>query len=147
MKAVTINIDLNSTKKLLDSYSDAINTYNDIKALADRYNYLIEMQQSAMSFFGDINVTMPILTLKPEYAEYIKKYGYPEGGIFESDKIAEILENLGNGENCHDLDDSDDISLKSDTSSIGSSSGNHISSIGSSSGNRISSIGGSSDQH
>lgn len=128
MKAIQINNDVNTYKKLLESYSDAIKAYNDIKALTDRYNHLKELQKSAMSSFLNVNVIMPLLQLKPEYAEYIKKYGYPEGGIFESDKIAEILKtlgNLGNGDNC------DDISLKSTISSIGTSSGNCITSSGS----------------
>ena len=34
-------------------------------------------------------------TLKPEYAEYIKRYGFPEGAVFEPDKLAPILIQLG----------------------------------------------------
>lgn len=34
-------------------------------------------------------------TLKPEYAEYIKRYGFPEGAVFEPDKLAPILTQLG----------------------------------------------------
>ena len=113
MKAVQINNDLNTNKKLLESYSDAINTYNDIKALYDRYNKLNEMQKSAITSFLNVNVDMSVLNLKPEYAEYIKKYGFPEGAIFESDKMAEILEKLGNGGN---------IPLNSDSDSESSSS-------------------------
>jgi hypothetical protein len=30
-------------------------------------------------------------TLKPEYAEYIKQFGFPQGAIFEPDKLAFVL--------------------------------------------------------
>jgi hypothetical protein len=127
MKAIQINNDLNTNKKLLESYSDAIKTYSDIKALYDRYNHLKEMQKSAMGSFLEADVIMPVLKIKPEYAEYIKKYGFPEGGIFESDKMAEILENLGNAGNGDNGDNGDNVSLKSESSGSHSSihSGSH----------------------
>lgn len=149
MKAVEINNDLNTYKKTLESNSDAINAYNNIKALYDRYNYLKEMQKSAMNLFDDINVSAPVLKLKPEYAEYIKKYGFPEGGIFESDKMAEILEKLGNGDNGDNVDNGDNcdngdnVSLKSESESSGSHSHSSIHS-GSSSGIHSGSHSGSS---
>jgi hypothetical protein len=133
MKAVDINNDLNTYKKTLESYNDAIEAYNNMNALADRYNYLKGMSESAMSFFHDVNASIPLLTLKPEYAEYIKKYGFPEGGIFESDKMAEILEKLGdggdgdNGGNMGDVENCDDISLKSESESESSGSHSHSS--------------------
>jgi hypothetical protein len=34
-------------------------------------------------------------TAKPEYLQYIKLYGYPAGGIFEMEKLAPILRELG----------------------------------------------------
>jgi hypothetical protein len=111
MKAIEINNELNTTKKILESHDNAIKTYSDIKALADRYNHLKEMQKSTMSSFLNVDVIMPLLQLKLEYAEYIKKYGYPEGGIFESDKMAEILDKLGNHGNVGDVENCDDISL------------------------------------
>ena len=116
MKAVDIYNDLNTYKKTLESYNGAIEAYNNMNALADRYNYLKKMSETAMSFFDDVNASIPLLTLKPEYAEYIKKYGFPEGGIFESDKMAEILENLGNAGNIplNSESDSDSESSSSD---------------------------------
>ena len=56
-----------------------------------RYN---ELQKNANKFFDDLIIEAPLLTLKPEYSMYIKKYGPPVNGIFESDKIAEILDTL-----------------------------------------------------
>jgi hypothetical protein len=45
--------------------------------------------------FPDSRVQVKKATLKPEYAEYIKMYGFPEGAIFEPDKLAFVLQKLG----------------------------------------------------
>ena len=45
--------------------------------------------------FSDSKVQVKKATLKPEYAEYIKLYGFPEGAIFEPDKLAVVLQKLG----------------------------------------------------
>lgn len=45
--------------------------------------------------FPDSKVQATKATLKPEYAEYIKQFGFPEGAIFEPDKLAFVLRILG----------------------------------------------------
>jgi hypothetical protein len=45
--------------------------------------------------FPDIEVTSIGATLKPEVAEYIKLFGLPQKGIFETDKMAIALKNIG----------------------------------------------------
>jgi len=67
--------------------------YFDIAKLIQRLN---ELRKTAKGFFNNITLELPLLEIKPEYDIYIKKYGYPCGGIFESDKLAEILMFLNN---------------------------------------------------
>jgi hypothetical protein len=45
--------------------------------------------------FPDSKVQAMKATLKPEYAEYIKHFGFPEGAVFEADKLAFVLRLLG----------------------------------------------------
>jgi hypothetical protein len=33
-------------------------------------------------------------TIKPEFAEYVKRYGYPPGGAFDPDKLGKIKNEL-----------------------------------------------------
>ena len=47
-----------------------------------------------VSIFPEMNVTIIRAEIKPEYAEYIKLYGYPQGGIFDMDRLADILINM-----------------------------------------------------
>jgi hypothetical protein len=55
--------------------------------------YIADLNRPKFAF-PDSNVTTIAATLKPEYAEYIALYGYPEGGVFDMDKLAAILKQL-----------------------------------------------------
>jgi hypothetical protein len=55
--------------------------------------YIADLNRPKFAF-PDSNVTTIAATLKPEYAEYIRLYGYPEGGVFDMDKLAAILKQL-----------------------------------------------------
>lgn len=52
--------------------------------------YIADLNKPRFAF-PDSNVTTIAATLKPEYATYIGLYGYPEGGVFDMDKLASIL--------------------------------------------------------
>jgi pyruvate kinase len=41
-------------------------------------------------------ITMVETVIKQEYLEYIKLYGFPEGGIFESNKLGDIIFKIQN---------------------------------------------------
>ena len=69
--------------------------YFDISKLLNRLN---ELRKTAKGFFNNITLELPLLEIKPEYDIYIKKYGYPCGGVFEADKLAEILLYLNNND-------------------------------------------------
>jgi hypothetical protein len=45
------------------------------------------------SVFPLSEVTIQPAVLKAEYATYIQLYGFPEGGVFEMDKLAAIINN------------------------------------------------------
>lgn len=63
--------------------------YNKVKLK----EYIEKMNQNRR-LFPDSVVQATKATLKPEYAEYIKYFGFPEGAVFESDKLAFILQKL-----------------------------------------------------
>jgi hypothetical protein len=52
----------------------------------------INKQKSHRALFPESNVKLNTAAqLKPEYAEYIRLYGFPQGGVFDMDRLAEIL--------------------------------------------------------
>jgi hypothetical protein len=50
------------------------------------------------SLFPESKVQVRSATLKPEYALYVKIYGFPPGAVFEPDKMSAVLNML----NIHD---------------------------------------------
>jgi hypothetical protein len=91
MNAINIYNNLMNFKNNENNYEKWRTVYFNPVLLLERYN---ELQKNANKFFDDLIIEAPLLTLKPEYSMYIKKYGAPVNGIFESDKIAYILESL-----------------------------------------------------
>jgi hypothetical protein len=61
---------------------------NDPNKLRDFIN---KMKQN---IFPDSNIQVIKATIKPEYLEYIKKYGYPEGNVFDPIKLTGIIKQL-----------------------------------------------------
>ena len=55
----------------------------------------LDMMQRNSNIFPDSTITAAKAVLKPQYAEYLRLYGYPEGGIFDIDKLSAILVSLG----------------------------------------------------
>jgi hypothetical protein len=55
--------------------------------------YLENMRES-LCILPDREVSIVYASVKPEYLEYIKRYGYPEGGVFEMDKLGEIIKSF-----------------------------------------------------
>jgi len=84
------NILLDTEAKLSVANKNLEILYDPIK-LQDWIN---KMKQKR-TLFGESNVKATIkATVKPEYAEYIKLYGYPPGGNFDMNKLAGILVKL-----------------------------------------------------
>jgi len=65
-------------------------------------NNYIKSLSGSVSIFQDVTVTAIAATIKPEISIYIKLYGYPPGGVFDMEKLAnaislaEIQESGGN---------------------------------------------------
>lgn len=54
--------------------------------------YLSRLRSNALP---DLETQMTIRpVIKPEYVEYIQLYGFPENGVFDADKLGEIIERL-----------------------------------------------------
>jgi hypothetical protein len=60
-----------------------------------KLNEYIEKLKGRRYLFNPEPVTVTAATVKPEYLQYIKLYGYPKGGVFDMDKLARILKDLG----------------------------------------------------
>jgi len=70
------------------------NEYELILKNPDKLNEYIKMLHGRSTLFEETTVQIMPATLKPEYAQYIKRFGFPEGGVFEMDKLAMALNDL-----------------------------------------------------
>jgi hypothetical protein len=97
-----------SISRALEGLNKSILIYNDYKSaslqlasVSARAAILDDMQElkkyldsltGSIQLFPDIEITSIAATLKPEIAVYIKLYGFPSGGVFETDKLAFALQ-------------------------------------------------------
>ena len=70
----------------LTSAEKCCDILNDPTKLQEYINNL----KRTRSILPSTVVTMPAVTLKPQYADYIRLYGFPEGGVFNMDKLAPL---------------------------------------------------------
>ena len=78
---------LKDTQKKLESARERASILDDLKKLQEYINTL----KGANNLFPDVTVSVMKAEIKPEYAVYIKQYGYPASGIFDASKLASIL--------------------------------------------------------
>ena len=99
----SIKKSLQGLYKAIEQYNVLANTREILKTTQERAAILDDMQKlrdyvnnlkKNVSIFPEMNVTIIRAEIKPEYAEYIRLYGYPQGGIFDMDRLAEILINM-----------------------------------------------------
>jgi hypothetical protein len=76
-----------NTENALTTAEECCATLRDPQKLKD----YLDMMQRNRRVFPDSSITVTKATLKPQYAEYIRLYGYPPGGIFDMDKLSDIL--------------------------------------------------------
>ena len=68
---------------------------NDPEKLKIYLEQLRESQKKNVSLFETtVTLDLPQLNLKPEYMEYIKRYGLPAGWLFEAEKMAGVIKDL-----------------------------------------------------
>ncbi len=85
-------------KKLVEATTKIISDKERLSILEDG----TKLKAYVEDFFGhsravlpDQSITVKTAKLKPQYAEYVRLYGYPEGGVFDMDKLGEIIIRLG----------------------------------------------------
>lgn len=90
MKAMDQYHSINDLKIQLAAAKDRAAILDDM----DRLREFLEGLKRAVSIFPDSHVKVIKAELKPQYAEYIKLYGYPQGGMFDPTKLADIIDSL-----------------------------------------------------
>ena len=80
---VDVEIKLDKAKECEEILNDPVKLEEYIKMLHGR-----------RTLFKESKVQTIKATLKPEYAEYIRSYGFPEGGVFDMDKLALVCKRL-----------------------------------------------------
>ena len=95
----------------LQGLQQSINQYSGILNLQEENSFLLQQNSilhdreklnqymnqllGERTLFPDQTFTVIGATLRPEYAMYIQLYGFPEGGIFDVEKLATIIQILG----------------------------------------------------
>jgi hypothetical protein len=64
---------------------------DDIQALEEYIKKLSETTN--ISVLPEVSFTAPLLAVKPEIQRYIDLYGFPEGGVFDVDKLGALVPN------------------------------------------------------
>jgi len=75
----------------LTKAQEKANILDDPAKLQD---YINELKTQRSIFPESIVKTEVAATIKPEYVEYIRLYGFPAGSVFEMDKLAEIRKTI-----------------------------------------------------
>jgi len=97
---ITITRGLEGIKKAMNLYKTLegrnitlamVQARADILDDMDKLKEFINNLGGAVSIFNDVTVTSVAAQLKPEIAIYLKLYGYPEGGVFEMERLANAI--------------------------------------------------------
>ena len=78
---------LKNTEANLTATKEKASILDDRTKLQEYINHLL----GARSILPDSKVTIITAEIKPEYVEYIQMYGFPEGAVFEMDKLANAI--------------------------------------------------------
>ena len=89
---------VNQYVTLLDTTSklEKCKVYNEILDDPEKLREHIEKLRNQKYLFNVQPISMIETVIKREYLEYIKLYGFPEGGIFKSDLLGDIIIRLEN---------------------------------------------------
>lgn len=89
-KSIYQNEELTTTQSQLVTAQEKADILDDMAKLRE----YLENKQSQI-FFADVSTQLTTMAvLKPQYQRYIDLYGMPDGLIFESQKMAEIIQDL-----------------------------------------------------
>ena len=87
MQTIQLYLKLGNTQNELIASQASASILTDMTKL----QAYLETLKGSRQLFPDSNITVIAATIKPQYSEYIKRYGYPTSGIFEVDKLAECI--------------------------------------------------------
>tara|TARA_B110000285_G_scaffold23819_1_gene22976 strand:- start:620 stop:1267 length:648 start_codon:yes stop_codon:yes gene_type:complete len=76
----------NNQTVITDQFTELQSILNDRTKLID---YLYQ-QNKRYTLFPSLEISSSAALLKPEYEIYIAKYGYPETGVFETQRLSDI---------------------------------------------------------
>ena len=97
---ITVKYALQGLYRAIQQYAILTDKKLQLASVLERASILDDMKKlkayvdglkGSTSLFPDLNITAPLARIKPEYAEYIKLYGFPSNGIFDMDKLGAIL--------------------------------------------------------
>jgi hypothetical protein len=89
MRMVTTNIaylELQNNYEVVFNRSKILDNIELLKEYIDALN-----NSGNLSIIPEISIVAPFIELRPEIQAYIDKYGLPEDGVFNPDKLAELL--------------------------------------------------------
>ena len=81
-------MDLQKVLRELVVAEEKASILDDLVKLEEYINNL--KNHTLVTIIPDVDVNVPLLTIKEPYNTYIKVYGYPPGGAFDPDKLAQI---------------------------------------------------------
>lgn len=89
IKCITQYLDILNIKTKLEECEERCSILDDMKKLQD----YIDQLNRAMRVFNPPPQTVVCAIIKQEHATYLRMYGYPVGGIFDVEKLNEIILN------------------------------------------------------
>ena len=81
-------MDLQKVLRELVAAEARISILDDLVKLEEYINSL--RNHTLVTIIPEVDVNVPLLTIKEPYNTYIKVYGYPPGGAFDPDRLAQI---------------------------------------------------------
>jgi len=73
----------------LEAVSKKAAILDDVQALEDYIKKLVE--SANVKVLPEVTFTAPLFSIKPEIQMYIDLYGFPEGGVFDVDKLGALI--------------------------------------------------------
>ena len=90
--------------KAIQQYASLVDTEEKLRLCQEHESILydpVKLQEwinglrQRRTLFPESKVRAKKARLRPEYAEYVRLYGFPDGGVFDTDKLNAILNRLG----------------------------------------------------
>lgn len=77
-----------------NNFNETLNNFNDLEKLKEHVTRLTELKSTTFSALNCETTVDVKINLKPQYQIYIDRYGFPKNGLFDSEKMHTILNEL-----------------------------------------------------